>query len=409
MPAASAIRRNLVLYPWYAVCFHAHFWMPVFFLYFSDRFSLDRVLVLEAVYYAAVVLLEVPSGYLSDRIGRRTTLLVAATTSAAAFGLFFLGAGFAAFAAAQVLLAAGKAFNSGTDVSFHYDSLEALGRTEEFARREAVVARNVFLGTAVAALIGGAVATIALRHAYGLSLVTTLTAIFILLACVEPHVDTDQAERTLGRQVRACLRLLRHPALAWLFAFAVLMTIINHVPYEFYQPYLALLGDEGMLPSSSTPALAGMHMAITMVLGAFFAHHSVRWSDRVGIGPVLLGATALQVLQMGIMALVLHPLVAALVLLRSTPRALMTAPLNAAIAPRVEASRRATYFSLQSLVGRLAFSGFLLGMSTLTGNDGLLDWPSISRMSWLGAALGGVGLLLLAGTMRSCLGRVDGD
>lgn len=25
---------NLRLYPWYAACFNAHFWMPVFFLYF---------------------------------------------------------------------------------------------------------------------------------------------------------------------------------------------------------------------------------------------------------------------------------------------------------------------------------------------------------------------------------------
>lgn len=38
---------------------------------------MSRVLRLEAIYYIAVVFLEVPSGYFSDRFGRRQTLLIA--------------------------------------------------------------------------------------------------------------------------------------------------------------------------------------------------------------------------------------------------------------------------------------------------------------------------------------------
>jgi MFS family permease len=38
---------------------------------------MSRVLRLEAIYYIAVVILEVPSGYFSDRFGRRQTLLIA--------------------------------------------------------------------------------------------------------------------------------------------------------------------------------------------------------------------------------------------------------------------------------------------------------------------------------------------
>ena len=47
-----------------------HFWYPIFFLYFLARLPLVQVLQLEAIYYAGVVLLEVPSGWFSDRIGR---------------------------------------------------------------------------------------------------------------------------------------------------------------------------------------------------------------------------------------------------------------------------------------------------------------------------------------------------
>ncbi|MDP6484806.1 MAG: hypothetical protein QGH70_13325 [Nitrospinota bacterium] len=86
---AAGLERNVRLYPWYAVAFNTFFWMPVFFLYFSAQFSLENVLRLEAVYYAAVVLLEVPSGYFSDTHGRRKTLLVSSAALVFAYALFF--------------------------------------------------------------------------------------------------------------------------------------------------------------------------------------------------------------------------------------------------------------------------------------------------------------------------------
>lgn len=111
------IARNARLYPWYAGLFNAHFWMPVFFLYFLRYMPLVDVLRLEAVYYLGVVLLEVPSGYFSDRFGRKLTLLISNAALVLAYIVFFLGESVAVFAVAQVLLATGLAFNSGTDTS----------------------------------------------------------------------------------------------------------------------------------------------------------------------------------------------------------------------------------------------------------------------------------------------------
>ncbi|MCG8510623.1 MAG: hypothetical protein MI741_15480 [Rhodospirillales bacterium] len=34
------LSRNVRLYPWYAGVFHAHFWMPIFFLYFLRHMEL---------------------------------------------------------------------------------------------------------------------------------------------------------------------------------------------------------------------------------------------------------------------------------------------------------------------------------------------------------------------------------
>ncbi|MBI2178307.1 MAG: hypothetical protein HYU38_08230 [Candidatus Tectomicrobia bacterium] len=397
--------RNVRLYPGYAALFSAYFWMPVFFLYFSARFTLEEVLRLEAIYYAAVVLLEVPSGYFSDVHGRKRTLLISAVSLAAAYALFIFGQGFAAFALAQAALAAGIAFNSGTDTSFHFDSLAALGREGEYEARESIAARNSFWAGGLAALLGGAAGALDMRLAYALSLLGALGLVGLVAAMTEPTVH--QRKQALGAnfllQMRGCLGCLRSPFLLWLFLFSVLMVVLNHIPYEFYQPYLRFLAPNWELFQTSTPLVAGAHMAASMLVGSWFAARSTRWRRKAGLGIALLSAVVLQVLVIGAMGLLLHPLVAVFILLRSTPRDLMTAPLNAAVMPRIPQARRATYLSMQSLAGRLAFSGFLLFFSWAAGSGAPSDWPSVSLLLRIGSAAALLGLIGLAVTMKRAL------
>ncbi len=405
LPGSAALHRNLHLYPWYAVCFNALFWYPVFFLYFQDRLNVSQALLLEAVYYAAVPILEVPSGYFSDRVGRRPTLFISALSLFIAYLLFFFGSTFAVFALAQVFLASGMAFNSGTDASFHYDSVAALGREEEYGDREASVAHKSFLATAVGALLGGAVALIDLRWAYGLSALAAGTAIGIVLRMVEPIVADSEEEASSPApgfltQLGSCLRLLRKPSLFWLFGFAVLMTVLNHTPYEFYQPYIELIAQGpgtsgiGNWLGGSTPLISGIHTALTMVIASWFAARSIRLRNRLGVATTLLLSTALQFLIIGFMGVFLHLAIVPLILLRSVPRALMAAPLNAAIAPQVPKRQRATYLSLQSLSGRLAFAGVLILLSSFTG-QAAEGWAKISHSLHICAGIAVVGLVLL--------------
>ena len=83
-------------------------------------------------------------------------------------------------------------------------------------------------------------------------------------------------------------------------------------------------------------------------------------------------------------------------LLRSCPRALMTAPLNAEVAPCVPAPRRATFLSLQSLFGRLGFSLTLLAFGAAASGK---DWGAISNMIGWGMWLGIAGFTILLFTV----------
>ena len=162
----------------------------------------------------------------------------------------------------------------------------------------------------------------------------------------------------------------------WLSFFAVFIIVINHIPYEFYQPYIEELAREYEV-IKATPFLTSIHLTVTMLIAAWIASRSIRIRDCIGTNATLLSAAGLQIVMMAVMHFFVNVPAAIITLLRSCPRALMTAPLNVAIAPNVPSARRATFLSLQSLFGRLGFAITLATFGTLVGGE---EWDSISTM-----------------------------
>ncbi len=102
--------------------------MPVIVPYFGlSGLGIDRVFQLQAIFAITVVLLEVPSGYVSDLLGRRGCLILAGLLHGVAYSLLAWASSFWGFVLFELAAAVGVCFYSGTDVALLYDSLEALG------------------------------------------------------------------------------------------------------------------------------------------------------------------------------------------------------------------------------------------------------------------------------------------
>jgi predicted MFS family arabinose efflux permease len=403
------MERNLALYPAYQAARNLMFWQPIFFLYFASFLPLSQVLVLEAVYYAAVVVFEVPSGYLSDRWGRRPMLVTAMIATTAAYLLFAWTSAWETFVVAQVLLAAGMAFNSGTDSALLYDSLAQSGKAHEFGAREGRAQGWGFAAMALAASADGVLAGIDLRVAYVGSAAGAVVALGLALGFEEPHIE-DAAASPL-RQLGHVLRQLGTPTLTWLFALAVSAFVFNHVPYEFFQPYLGFLLAGHTESFAWTPLAAGATQATAMLLSVFASRRAADAGRVLGPAPVLLGAMVLQGLVIAGMALVIHPAIVVLIVFRSVPGALIGPVLGSVIHPRLPAGIRATYLSVQSLAARLAFAGALALASYAVGDIETLTPASMSDVLWM--ALVGLAcvLVILALTMRAVMRAAtrDGD
>jgi hypothetical protein len=384
-PRSEAAARNLRRYPWFVGGVGFMAWMPLFLLYFLERVSLSEALALEALYYLSVVLLEVPTGYAADRWGGARALQAGAASLVVAYGLFAASGGFWGLAAAQAWLALGLAFHSGADTSFHLANLQAAGLEGEYGAREARLGALGLGVGACAALVGGALGGVGLWLAYAASGAGALVA--LVAAAGFAPLGRVGAGPGFGAALRGCAGALRAPRLRWLFGVAVAGTVIHHLPYELAQPWLARVG-EAWWGEGATPAVAGLHLAVILGVGAAAARSSDRLAGRWGAGRLMLGALVAQAALVGCMAAWEAPWVVALLALRGAPVALQELPLRAAAAPRVEEPLRATYLSLQSLAGRLGFAGWL-------GVMALAEGASLRALLWMSAALAGalVGLL----------------
>lgn len=374
--------RNLKLYPWF---FAAHYfigWMPVFFLYFSSYIGLREVLLLESIYYIAVVILEVPSGYFSDVIGRRLTLLISSIFLLLASIVFVIGDTFMLFALGQILFAGWMAFQSGTNTVFHYETLKSLDKESEYGDREAHLGKIGYITGGIAALIGGWLASYDLVYAFMITIGAAIVAIICCMLFKEPNSAgfKEQHAQSFINQLSTVGGYFKKGPLGWLFLYLVFMYAIAHVPYEFYQPYLKLLESDNLLAGSNAPFISGLVYAISLFISAYASGQSMKWMRRFGVAQVLIAAMIALIAVTALMGTVLHPFMIAVILLRGAPRGLIKAPTNAIITPQIDTGQRATLHSVISLMSRLAFFATLLALSYIVPKENIADWSTLSKL-----------------------------
>ena len=132
---------NVRLFIAFRIFFNARFYYPVFTILFLDYgLTLERFAILNAVWAATIVLVEVPSGALADTLGRRRLLLFSGVSMVLEMVLMaFAPRGpsgwlFPFFLVNRVLSGTAEASASGADEALAYDSLKAAGLAREWGR-----------------------------------------------------------------------------------------------------------------------------------------------------------------------------------------------------------------------------------------------------------------------------------
>ena len=100
------------------------------------------------------------------------------------------------------------------------------------------------------------------------------------------------------------------------------MTVLVHLPYEFYQTYFEKAGYIMGISPQTRPILTGVHLAVTMLISSLFTRFGKGYHHRCRVKHVLIGCAAFRLLIIGMMALVVHPVIIVLLMARTVSKAI---------------------------------------------------------------------------------------
>ena len=184
--------------------------MPVVALFYSDN-GLDSfdIYLLQAVYSISVAIFEVPSGYMADIIGRRTSLIIGGFLGTLGFAVLSASSGFTGFLLAEIILGLGGSFISGSDSALLFDSLAAAKRDNYYLRYEGRITALGSFAETVAAVGGGLLAAwLSYRAVYVSQTFIAAIAIPASLLILEPERQRLIARPSIGQIFRISYQAL---------------------------------------------------------------------------------------------------------------------------------------------------------------------------------------------------------
>ena len=280
--------------------------IPVVVLFWeANGLDLFDVYLLQALYAGAVVLFEVPTGMVADRLGKRTSLLLASAVMVVALGIYSLAFDFWGFLLAEVLLAVAAALYSGADSALLYDTLEALDRTGEYTRWAGRMRAAQLTSFAASNVAGGLIAVHSLRATVVVSIVGPVLAIGVALLLKEvadtgPRTSLHESWREYRTLLGDAVRFVsRHQLVRWHLLFFAVLSSTSMWLLWLYQPYFTYSG----LPLWTFGLVFALYNGWAALASA--------WTHRLeaSLGPrwSLVALVVLQVVPLGLMATFVGP------------------------------------------------------------------------------------------------------
>jgi MFS family permease len=227
-----------------------HFFGSIAVLFYLDWATLDytRAFILEAVFVLLVVLLEIPTGVIADKFGRRISLIFGGLFAGLGFLLFGIVNNYLVFFFANFLCAIGMTLFSGADRALLFDTLLQHGKESSarhyFSRSDAWATAGILVAFPCGSLLAGS--TI-FAYPTGLPITFIMSGLSFLcagvVACLVPEPPRhEKINRPLTEGLNGFLFIFKHSGMRlYSFNFALISAVTFFI-YWFYQKFIGLAG-----------------------------------------------------------------------------------------------------------------------------------------------------------------------
>lgn len=388
------MRRNLRLIPWLYFFSGGSLLTAVIVPFLQGNFlTLREIFLLQGIFAAALLVGEIPTGYLSDRWGRRRTLILASVLRFLGMLVYLLGHSFWIFAVGEIFLALGNNCYSGTLDAVTYDALATVKKTDQFRKINGHCRSLYFGAEALTNVFGGFLAAINLRAPVAATLVMYGIAILLPLMLTEPPRHVMHTEQSFKDLWRICSdTLFKSSTLRGIVALFGVLSTMGLIHFWFTQPYQGLIE----LPI----AFFGITHAVIVGCGAIAARYAYLAERWIGDNVLLLGIAVCMIggfVALGFVSSFYGLLFFVIVRVGWTMLATVTNDLCSRLSP---ANDRSTVLSVKAFAHRFLFTLLapILGYMT--------DVFTINEALLLCGVLGGVAAAVILFLMRGIWHRI---
>jgi MFS family permease len=342
------MQSNIKLFYLYIFLNRLDMWLPIIVLFILDMgFSLAQYAILDATWYIATLIFEVPTGAITDRVGKKNSLLISALVLSISLFILAFGNNFLAIFLSYVLWGFASSFETGTHDAFVYDSLKQTNRESDFRSVRGRITAIAILASALGSALAGQLGSIDLALPILLTACVALFLIPLILSFKEPDVS-DAREPSYTLHIRASLRYaLQHKLVGLLLLYSAVIGTAIWGLYIFYQPLLTTFGIsvEGI-------GLLYLIFRVTSAAGAYFSDTIYTRVGSVTVYLIPLGFT-ISVISMGFF---ITPWVVCLILVNFFISGFYFPILRDLLNQNLPSNKRATVISLGSVISCLLSS-----------------------------------------------------
>lgn len=351
--------------------------MPIVALFYNEN-GLDNfdIFLLQAIYSVSVAVMEIPSGYMADIVGRKKTLILGSVMGALGYLFYSISHDFNGFLVAEITLGIGGSFISGADSAMLYDSLSATRRQHRYLQYEGRITSLGNFAETLAAVCGGLIAALlSYRAVYLSQAFIAALAIPAALLLLEPPKDSTIAKPGLRHILSVCNNAVmtnkKLSSTILLSSIAGISTLCMAWTSQIY------FVSNGLTEVTITPLWIALNLTVAIV--AAFASSAMKvLGKKISLLLIVVYLPITYVL-LGVLQFI--PAITSLFLFYAV-RGYATPVLKDLINQNCSSSTRATVLSIRSLIIRLGFA--ILGP--------LIGW--VSDITTLSSALTLSGILL---------------
>lgn len=352
------LRRILLTLNVFAALKMTLFPMAVITLFWKDEIglTLTEILTLQVFFSLASVVMEYPSGYVSDRLGYRFALISACVFGLMGWGWYLAAETFWGVLLAELLLGVSYAFISGSDTALLFESLRAADRVDLYARCDGRMVGWAQGGEAAGALLAGFMYAQWPLMPFVAQIAVWTVALGLCLSLREPAgEDGGHVTSHLAEALGVCRLAFTSPAIRSTILSGTLLGLASFYMVWLIQPHMQACG----VPVNwFGPAWAGANLVVALAAsGSHRVQRSIGMRGMYGLFFLLIVAAYAGLgFSTAVGSFVFYYLLTAM---RGLQGPLMRSRLQALS----ERRNRASILSLHSLVFRLGFvlTGPLVG------------------------------------------------